>query len=109
MYLEDIDMQHLSDTTIKIGLKRGETACNKDVETYYKDYNGLKYYPYTIFEYDFGNARELAQLLSAMWEYQGKEDMKLLIPNCVASTYKYFDRTIRNEKKSEISPFIYEF
>lgn len=110
--LTDRDMQLLSEAAIAIKQSREKNATIQHVEvaSYYENYDELNYYPSTIFTYDFSNAREFAKMLRDMWEHQGKDDMKDIVANCVASTYKYLDvKTTEDSKKSEISPFIYEF
>lgn len=109
--LTDRDMQLLSEAAIAIGNQRDEHigAQNSEVTSYYENCDDLKFYPDKIFVYDFTTAREFSRMLKAMWEFQGKSDMSAIIPNCVASTYKYLDSKPAERKKSEISPFIYEF
>jgi len=110
--LTDRDMQLLSEAAIIIKQSREKNAAiqHVEVDSYYENYDELNYYPSTIFKYDFSNAREFAKMLKVMWEHQGKDDMKDIVANCVASTYKYVDvKATEESKKSEISPFIYEF
>lgn len=109
--LIDRDMQLLSEAAIAIGLQRKERANteNIDVKSYYEDCETSKRYPDSIFVYDFETAREFSCMLKNMWDYQGKTDMNEIVQNCVASTYKYLDSKPKERKKSEISPFIYEF
>lgn len=109
--LTDRDMQLLSETTIAIANQRNEHICehNTEATSYYEDCNSLSFYPDKIFVYDFTTAREFSHMLKTMWDFQGKSDMITIIPNCVASTYKYLDSKPTERQKSEISPFIYEF
>lgn len=109
--LTDRDMQLLSETAIAIGRQREENAHteNRDITSYYEECETLKRYPDNIFVYDFETAREFSRILKKMWDYQGKTDMNEIVPNCVASTYKYLDSKPKERQKSEISPFIYEF
>ena len=109
--LTDRDMQLLSEAAIAIGLRRKERANteNAEAKSYYEDCETSKRYPDSIFVYDFETAREFSRMLKNMWDYQGKTDMNEIVPNCVASTYKYLDSKPKERKKTEISPFIYEF
>lgn len=104
--LTDNDMILLADKADSITLDK-DNSFNED--SYFSNPGAKNSYPFKCFEYGFQNVAELRKILSDMWSYQKKENMKELIPNCLASVYKYFDRQEQEEEQSEISPFIYEF
>lgn len=104
--LTDNDMMLLADKASSITLDKNNSFAKN---SYFSNSEAKNSYPFKCFEYGFQNAAELRKILSDMWSYQKKENMKELIPNCLASVYKYFDRQEQEEEKSEISPFIYEF
>lgn len=109
--LTDRDMILLSEAATRIKHKReGILIVNEGKkQSYYKDYEDLKLFPEQISIYDFETARELTTMLKELWGYQHKPEMKEIVKNCVASTYKYLNEKSVEEKKPEISPFIYEF
>lgn len=111
LILIDRDMHLLSEKAISIKKQRDEYVRieKSKCSSYYVDCKKSKLYPNTIFIYDFKTARDLSRMLREMWNFQEKNDMEEIVSNCVASTYKYLDYKPDEQKKSEISPFIYEF